>query len=213
MERGSIRLRIPYVGLPYVSHIVPPDMADGQPNPSPAPQDDSSDDSSSASVFARLRKRIRGVRDTRLADRLARIDAEYIRENARRITEADLDTVVDRAEAIEARFRNESGIQRLLDEGRLLLRLVRDVREGQYRGLPIWTLSAAGFALLYVFNPFDLVPDALPVVGFLDDAAVMSACLSLVEQDLRNYRAWRRANRNAEEPTDRDASGPDLISS
>ncbi|WP_233993970.1 YkvA family protein [Salinibacter altiplanensis] len=188
-------------------------MADGQTDPSPISQDGSSDDSSSASVFVRLRKRIRSVRDTRLADRLARIDAEYVREKARRITEADLDTVVDRAEAIEARFRKDGGIRRLLDDGRLLLDLIRDVRAGRYRGLPVWTLSAVGFALLYVFNPFDLVPDALPLVGLLDDAAVVSACLSLVEQDLRDYRIWRRANRRQEETTDRDAPGPDLISS
>ncbi len=190
-------------------------MADGQPTPSPAPQGDPSENSPSpsASVFARLRERIQGVRDTRLADRLAQIDAEFVRENARRITESDLDTVVDRAEAIEARFRNDGGIRRLLDEGRLLLGLVRDVRAGRYRCLPVWTLSAAGFALLYVLNPFDLVPDALPVVGLLDDAAVVSVCLSLLEQDLRNYQAWRRASRNEEDLTDRDASGPGLISS
>ncbi len=188
-------------------------MADGQPTPSPAPQGDPSENSPSASVFARLREQIQGVRDTRLADRLAQIDAEFVRENARRITEADLDTVVDRAEAIEARFRNDGGIRRLLDEGRLLLGLVRDVRAGRYRCLPVWTLSAVGFALLYVLNPFDLVPDALPVVGLLDDAAVVSVCLSLVEQDLQDYQAWRRASRNEEDPTDRDASGSDLISS
>ncbi|WP_263820253.1 YkvA family protein [Salinibacter sp.] len=188
-------------------------MADGQPTPSPAPQGDPPEDSPPASVLARLRERIQGVRDTRLADRLAQIDAEFVRKNARRITEADLDTVVDRAEAIEARFRNDGGIRRLLDEGRLLLSLVRDVRRGRYRALPVWTLSAAGFALLYVLNPFDLVPDALPVVGLLDDAAVVSACLSLVEQDLRDYQAWRRAGRNEEDPTDRDASGPDPSSS
>jgi len=50
-------------------------------------------------------------------------------------------------------------------------------------------------------------------VGLLDDAAVVSVCLSLVEQDLQDYQAWRRASRNEEDPTDRDASGPDLISS
>jgi len=188
-------------------------MADGQTDTSPAPRDASSDDSPSTSVFARLKTRVRALRNTGLADRLARIDSEYVRENARRITKMDLDTVIERAEAIEARFQDGGGLRRFLDDGRLLLHLVRDAREGRYRGLPVWTLSAAGFALLYVLNPFDLVPDALPVVGLLDDAAVVSACLALVEQDLRDYRAWRRARQQEEETTDRDASGPDLISS
>jgi uncharacterized membrane protein YkvA (DUF1232 family) len=45
--------------------------------------------------------------------------------------------------------------------------------------------------LLYVFNPFDLMPDLLPLIGQLDDVAVMSACLMLVEQDLVKYRVWK----------------------
>ena len=187
-------------------------MADGQAGGAIAPQD-ASPEGSPASVLARLKARARTLRDSGLADWLARIDAEYVRTKARRVTEADLDTVVERARAIEARFRNDGSLRRLLDDGRLLLQLVRDARRGRYRALPVWTLSAAGFALLYVLNPFDLVPDALPVVGLLDDAAVVSVCLSLVEQDLQDYQAWRRASRNEEDPTDRDASGPDLISS
>jgi uncharacterized membrane protein YkvA (DUF1232 family) len=45
--------------------------------------------------------------------------------------------------------------------------------------------------LLYVFNPFDLMPDMLPVIGQLDDVAVMGACLALVEQDLLKYKVWK----------------------
>ena len=37
-------------------------------------------------------------------------------------------------------------------------------------------------------NPFDLVPDMLPVIGQLDDVAVIGACLILVEQDLHKYK-------------------------
>ena len=41
-------------------------------------------------------------------------------------------------------------------------------------------------------NPFDLVPDMLPVIGQLDDVAVMGACLILVEQDLHKYKDWKQ---------------------
>lgn len=177
-------------------------MADGQTSGSVAPQG-----ASPASILARLRARARNLRDSGLADRLARIDAEYVKTKARQVTEADLDTVVERAEAIEARFREEGTLRRLLDDGQLLLQLVRDARRGRYRALPVWTLSAVGVALLYVLNPFDLVPDALPLMGYLDDAAVVSACLSLVEQDLQEYRTWRRARPEEEKITDGDQRG------
>jgi uncharacterized membrane protein YkvA (DUF1232 family) len=120
------------------------------------------------------------------------IDADYVEEGARSITEADLDTVVQRADAIEQRFRGDGPLGRLIEDGRLLLALVQGARQGRYRAVPVWTLSAATFALLYVLNPLDLVPDALPVLGLLDDAAVVSGCLALVEQDLYAYRRWRQ---------------------
>ena len=154
-----------------------------------------------------LRRRFRGAEDESLMDRVADIDEDYIERGAEGISEVDLDTVVERAEAIEERFRRSGPLQRLLEDGRLLLELLRDAQEGRYRAVPVWTLSAAGFALLYVLNPFDLVPDALPLLGLLDDAAVVSACLSLVEQDLRDYRAWRQAHPGESVV---DASGDDL---
>jgi len=172
--------------------------SDGRPGDSP--------DERSPSTLARLTARIR---NTAFADRIARIGPEYVKKSARRITEADLDAVVERAEAIENRFRSNASLRRLLDDGRLLVHLVRDARRGRYRALPVWTLSAVGFVLLYVLNPFDLVPDTIPLLGLLDDAAVVSAGLSLVEQDLRDYRAWRRARSDASAEADAEA----LISS
>jgi uncharacterized membrane protein YkvA (DUF1232 family) len=67
--------------------------------------------------------------------------------------------------------------------------------------------------LLYVLNPFDLVPDALPLLGLLDDAAVVSACLSLVEQDLRDYRDWKQAREGEADEAPLADSSEDLIAS
>lgn len=46
-------------------------------------------------------------------------------------------------------------------------------------------------ALAYVLSPIDLIPDILPLVGFIDDAMVVGACLLLVEQQLAEYEAWK----------------------
>jgi uncharacterized membrane protein YkvA (DUF1232 family) len=62
---------------------------------------------------------------------------------------------------------------------------------GKYRGAMRWTIAAAAFALIYMLNPFDLVPDVLPFVGALDDATVIAACLFLIERDLFKYRDWK----------------------
>ena len=55
-----------------------------------------------------------------------------------------------------------------------------------------WLITyAAVFALLYVFNPFDILPDVLPFIGALDDASVVTASLMLIERDLSTYRKWK----------------------
>ena len=41
----------------------------------------------------------------------------------------------------------------------------------------VWTLLAA---LAYFVAPIDLIPDVLPVIGFTDDAAVLSAAIAMV---------------------------------
>jgi uncharacterized membrane protein YkvA (DUF1232 family) len=138
-----------------------------------------------------VRRRMRPSSESSLRERLAQIGPDYVEEGARDVTEADVETVVAEADAIEERFRDNGPLRRLRDDGRLLLALVRDAWGGRYRQVPWWTVSGAAFALLYVLNPLDLIPDALPLIGVLDDAAVVSAGLVLLEQDLADYRQWR----------------------
>ena len=38
-------------------------------------------------------------------------------------------------------------------------------------------------------NPFDLVPDVVPLLGVLDDATVIAACMLLVEHELQRWRS------------------------
>jgi uncharacterized membrane protein YkvA (DUF1232 family) len=102
-------------------------------------------------------------------------------------------------DTLRQRLASDGPLARFVEDGRLLLNLVRDAWEGTYRSVPYWTISAAAFTLLYVLNPMDAVPDALPAVGLLDDATVLSLCLMLLEQDLDAYRTWREETGAARE--------------
>ena len=49
---------------------------------------------------------------------------------------------------------------------------------------------------LYVLTPLDVIPDFIPIAGFIDDAAVIAVVLKLSGGDLARYRAWRREQEN-----------------
>ncbi len=40
----------------------------------------------------------------------------------------------------------------------------------------------------------DLIPDFIPVIGLVDDMAVVSACVKKIKPELEKYLAWREAN-------------------
>jgi len=155
---------------------------------------------------AQWAERLGSIDQEAVQEKLETIDEEFVEKRARDVTDEDVQTVVEESKQIEQRFREHDGpLGRLWDDGRLLLGLVRDAWHGRYRAVPKWTLTAATFALLYVLNPLDLIPDALPIIGVIDDAAVVSVCLVLLEQDLKAYRAWRdRALLNAPDPDTSD---------
>ena len=123
----------------------------------------------------------------------AKPDEEFIKEGAKKVTDKDVEKVVEKSEDIKKKFKPGGRMARFVDDGKLLIAIVKDYWAGVYRQVPYGTIAAIVFSLIYVLNPFDLVPDVLPIIGEIDDAAVVAACLLLVEQDLIKYQAWKQS--------------------
>ncbi len=121
-----------------------------------------------------------------------KIGEELVKEGSQRVTDKDIEKVVHKSEEIKRKFSLGGPLQRFIEDGQLLISIVKDYWSGAYRQVPYGIIAAIVFTLIYVFNPLDLVPDVLPIIGQVDDAAVVAACLILVEQDLRTYRQWKQ---------------------
>ena len=44
---------------------------------------------------------------------------------------------------------------------------------------PVWAKIAAGITVAYALSPLDLIPDFIPVLGYLDDLIVLPAMIAL----------------------------------
>lgn len=116
---------------------------------------------------------------------------EELKKGAKRITEDDLNKVIEKQAEIEKKFKANGPLGRYIEDVKLLFSMLKDYMNGKYRGIPFYSIAAVAAALLYVLSPIDLIPDFIPVVGYIDDALVVSVCLMWVEQDLHNYKEWK----------------------
>lgn len=72
--------------------------------------------------------------------------------------------------------------------------LLRSYIKKEYTAILIGSIIAIISALIYFVSPIDIFPDTIPGVGYLDDAAVIIACLKLIESDVKEYVKWREDN-------------------
>jgi uncharacterized membrane protein YkvA (DUF1232 family) len=74
-----------------------------------------------------------------------------------------------------------------------MLRLIRAYHRGQYNQIPDNALLWIVAALNYLIDPFDLIPDATPVLGFVDDATVIEFVTDKTRQTLDDFMMWETA--------------------
>ncbi|MBJ6136162.1 YkvA family protein [Marinobacter litoralis] len=121
-----------------------------------------------------------------------------LNEEAGKVRKNDLETLLQRQEAIEAKVKGSGRLERFGTDIKLMFSLIRDYWNGRYRAVPWKTIAAVAGALLYVLNPLDMIPDLIFGFGLLDDAGVVALCLKLVESDLHKYAAWKELSEKPE---------------
>jgi uncharacterized membrane protein YkvA (DUF1232 family) len=90
----------------------------------------------------------------------------------------------------DTRTRHEAVSRRAkrgVNQAMLTLALLEDFRSNKYRDVSWGSAAVLVGSVLYLFNPRDVIPDVIPIVGRLDDTLVMQIASRLLRKDLMRY--------------------------
>ena len=86
--------------------------------------------------------------------------------------------------------KNRGAMHAIWEDFWTLWRLVRAWRNGTYAKVPWRTILFATGAILYFLDPIDIIPDYIPVIGYLDDTVVIVWTARAIHKDLEKFRQW-----------------------
>ena len=113
---------------------------------------------------------------------------EQLEQAARNTDPSHLDEVANQEQEIRTKFdKVPPQFKKLIKQAGLLLELILSYRSGEYRHLPWKSMAYAVTALLYFLWIIDLIPDFIPISGFLDDAALVAFVVKSLQEDLKKY--------------------------
>lgn len=111
-----------------------------------------------------------------------------------------LTSIIDKTKDI-LELSSSRHLSKFLDKIQLMVYMIGDYINGNYRDIPWKSLSAVAGALIYLILPLDVLPDLFPFIGLLDDAFIIGLCIKCFSTDLHQYEIWKYGESD-EEVTD-----------
>lgn len=99
-------------------------------------------------------------------------------------------------EALGKAVTNKGELEGVWAKMVLLFAIARDYVNGNYTEIPKRSVVAILGGLIYFLSPIDVVPDFIPVLGFIDDVFVLNLVYKQVLKDLEKYKIWKEAQIN-----------------
>jgi uncharacterized membrane protein YkvA (DUF1232 family) len=115
--------------------------------------------------------------------------AEFVGRGASRITPQIMRGVQKKLPLLKVEFAqiNAPKFPHLIDQLEFLANVLEDYVEGEADELPLCTVAAAAFAVIYAHRQLDLIPDTVPEIGHSDDSSVVRYVLINNERVLAKY--------------------------
>ena len=121
---------------------------------------------------------------------------EEIEIESSRIDKDDLNEIISEEKKIITKSSklDLNRFDKFIKQIRLVLSLLKDFKNKSYTDIPWRSIALLSAAILYFINPFDVIPDILPVFGIADDAVLFATVFKSIQDDLTKYSDWKGLN-------------------
>ncbi len=125
------------------------------------------------------------------------VDEDFVKTEITKIDEDHVTIAMDSREEIDEKINSSGLLKKYSELGKVMYGMMKDYRKGIYTKVPWFTIATIAFAFLYILNPFDIIPDFIPGLGYIDDLGVLTFGLRFIESDLHNYLDWKLEHQQA----------------
>ena len=121
-----------------------------------------------------------------------RVNKKFASFKNKEYSEEFMNDVFEKEEAINKRMASDK-LKEFAQDVKLFFCMLKDFFTQKYTDVPLGTIMSIAGTLLYVFLPVDVIPDFIPGIGYIDDAAMIALCIKMLKSDIDKYKAWKEA--------------------
>ena len=94
---------------------------------------------------------------------------------------------------LEEKLKTVPVIGSTLSDLPLMIAMIKAWIKKEYTVVSPKVIACLVGAVIYLIKKKDLISDSIPIVGHIDDLAVMGLALKLSEKELQDFSEWRKA--------------------
>ena len=98
-------------------------------------------------------------------------------------------------DAVNKAYQNRNQLKTVWEDLMAVCRMLKAWSKGEYLSVPWKTIVLSLATIIYFLNPFDMAPDFIPGVGYLDDAVVLGFVVNSIKKELEKFLRWESGAR------------------